>query len=71
MDALKRDEFIYDPVGTSHAFRQLEFYATVLGCNFDEQIVGAPAELIEKWRHQLWVTDGCVAELKRELGIPE
>jgi hypothetical protein len=45
-----RDDSIYDPDGTSHAFNQLEFYACVLACNFEEQITGAPARLLEQWR---------------------
>jgi hypothetical protein len=60
----QRDDSIYDPVGTSHAFEQLEFYAMILDWNFDEQIDGAPPELLDDWRYRLGVVEEYVAGIK-------
>jgi hypothetical protein len=69
MDALRRDESNYDPIGTSHAFSQLEFYAMVLSWNFDEQIAEAPAALLEQWRSQLLEVEASLGDLNHHLDI--
>jgi hypothetical protein len=58
------DKSIYDPEGTSHAFEQLEDYAMILGWNFEEQIDGAPPDLLDDWRYRLGVVEEYVARIK-------
>jgi hypothetical protein len=69
VDAPSHHESSYDPVGTSHAFSQLEFYATALSWNFDEQIAKAPAALLEEWRSQLVEAETSLVDVKHHLGI--
>jgi hypothetical protein len=63
----KNDDSSYDPEGTSHLFEELVYCASMLEWNFDEQIDGAPAELLYQWGCQLLAAESCLADIKREL----
>jgi hypothetical protein len=60
---------IYDPAGTSHLFDQLVYHALMLAVNFNEQIDGAPRELLEEWRFQLSEAEGLLAQIKSDFGV--
>jgi hypothetical protein len=60
-----------DPWGTSHLFDELVYSALMIAWDFDEQIDGAPAELLEKLIVQVGEAEGFLADIKRELGMTE
>ena len=63
----KTDGSIYDPVGTGLLFDQIVYSAWMLEWNFDEQIDGAPPELLYEWSSRLLDAEAFLADVKREL----
>jgi hypothetical protein len=62
-----RFDIIYDPVGTSHLFHHLATAALLLAWNFDEQMNGAPSEVLDVWRSLLLETEAYLTDVRREL----
>jgi hypothetical protein len=62
-----RFDSIYDPVGTSHLFHHLATAALLLAWKFDEQMHGAPPDVLDVWRSLLVETDAYLADVRREL----
>jgi hypothetical protein len=60
-----------DPWDTSHLFDELVECALMIGWGFEEQIEGAPPELLEKLIVQVLEAEAYLADIKHELGMTE
>ena len=63
----KTDDSMYDPVGTGLLFDQIVYSAWMLEWNFDEQIDGAPPELLYEWSSRLLDAEAYLADIREEL----
>ena len=63
------DDSFDDTWGTSQLFDQLAYQTLLLAWSFDEQIDGAPADLLELWRYKAEVAESAIAQIMRELGV--